>query len=94
MTFEPLLGRHIAWRAHQVAGRSIARAAHDLGNAKVGEHGASTLGEEDVRGLDVAMDHTCLVGVMEPIQHVEQDTACVAEGHILVAGAAIAKACF
>ena len=62
---ERLLRAHVAERAQQVAGHREVRAAFDAGEPKVGEPQTAALIDEQIRGLDVAMDDAARVGVLE-----------------------------
>ncbi len=64
-----LLGRHVGGRADGGAGRGEPRAGlHRAGDAEVGHHRAPGVAvEQDVVGLDVAVDHAALVRVVERV---------------------------
>ncbi len=60
-----LLGAHVPRRAHQRAVNGQRRLVHPLGQAKIGQpHDAVTV-EQQVRRLDVAVDHPALVGMRQ-----------------------------
>ena len=73
----PLLGSHVGRRPQHHAERGgpgparAGRGAERLGDAEVGHHGGAG-GEEDVVGLDVAVDDAVLVGVGEGPGHVAE----------------------
>ena len=63
-----LLGRQVLGRAHHdvVAGEVVAGGVGEaLGDAEVGEQDAPVRGDQDVAGLDVAVDQAGLVGGVE-----------------------------
>jgi hypothetical protein len=70
-----LLGREVVGRADHLAGHRDARAVRrgDLREPEVAELRGPVLGEEDVLGLDVAVDEPPLVEVGEPEQEVAHD---------------------
>ena len=71
-----LLGAHVRGRAGQSAGAgeaALGRRAHRAGHAEVGHDGVAFL-EQDVLGLDVAMDHALPVCVVERIGHFARET--------------------
>ena len=72
---EDLLGRQVLRRAHHhVLGREVLVAAlHGLGDAEVRQLHAALGGDEDVARLDVAVDETGLVGVVERGGHRSPD---------------------
>ena len=61
------------------------------GNAEVGDHRVRAR-EQDILGLDVAMDHTVLVGVVESIGYLAGDPERHTEGKLPLALEAAAKA--
>ena len=65
--FQPLLRRHVVQRAHQRAGDGVARAADDLGDAKVADDGLPAPGQHDVGWLDVAVDDAFAVGIGQSV---------------------------
>ena len=70
-----LLGAHVRRRAHQGAALGLARPLGGLGDAEVGDDGVAVLVDQDVRGLDVAMDHAGAVGVGQSRRDLPQDRA-------------------
>ena len=70
-----LLGRHVMRRAddHPARGQAVA-AVVELRDAEVGEHGAARLLiEQDVRRLDVTMDHAAAVRALHGLRQLEED---------------------
>ena len=70
-----LLRRHVARRAddHPRGGQAVAGAL-PLGDPEVGEHRATGVGvEQDVGGLDVAVDHAAAVRAVERIGQLHED---------------------
>ena len=71
-----LLGRHVAGRAQDLPrGRQVAAATRyprcldPLGQAEIGHPRAALAVDEDVRGLDVAMDHALPMGIFDGLGH-------------------------
>ena len=62
-----LLGRQVLGRAHHhvVARQVLAGGVEALGDAEVGQQHAAVRGDEDVAGLDVAVDEAGVVGGVE-----------------------------
>src|SRR5437763_1167861 len=61
-----LLGGHVAGRPHDLAARCQPLAFLDtLGEAEVGDPGPAVAVDQDVRRLEVAVDHAPLVGVLD-----------------------------
>ncbi len=88
---DQLLGRHVADRAdgHPGVGESRAavrrrRAHRRARDAEVGEHRVPFL-EEDVRGLDVAVDDPHAVREPEGVRHLAQDVQRLTDGEPAVA---------
>ena len=76
-----LLGRHVARRAHDLAaGGQSAVAQHLFGEPEVGDAGSSTLVEKDVARLEIAMDHTSLVGILDGLGDFEDERGRRARG--------------
>jgi hypothetical protein len=71
-----LLRGHVGRRAQREAGggerRVTRRLVQRLGDTEVGHQGVM-VGEQDVVGFDVAVDHTVAMGVAERVGHVSQD---------------------
>jgi hypothetical protein len=59
---EGLLGREVVRRAEHLAGLGVSRPVDGAGDAEVGELHRAVGHDEDVRGLDVAVDDAGLVG--------------------------------
>ena len=74
-----LLGGHVVGRADQGTGGGEAGRVESLGDAEVGQYhlwlAGGRLAEEDVAGLNVAMDHPVAVGVVEGVGHRPEDLA-------------------
>ena len=70
-----LLRGHVAWRAHGEAGHGEAGGVEGAGDAEVGEGGATAGVDDDVAGLDVAVDHALSVGVVEGAGELGDDAA-------------------
>ena len=67
-----LLGRHVTGGArelHSRGGRS--GAALQAGDAEIADLGLTVLREQDVRGLDVAVDHPLAVGILQRTRRLE-----------------------
>src|SRR2546426_2273758 len=45
----------------------------DLGDAEIRDHGPALFVQHDVRGLDVAVNHTVAMGVPEGVAHLSDD---------------------
>ena len=60
-----LLRAHVAQRADQVAGARQPRVALQLGQAEIGDVNPPFAVEQQIRGLDVAMNHAHAVGIIE-----------------------------
>ena len=70
-----LLGAHVVRRAERQAGLGhppAGRRAHRQRDAEVGDHRPAVL-QQDVLGLDVAVDHAVAVRVVERVGHVGGD---------------------
>ena len=83
-----LLGAHVGGRAERHAGLGHAAAAgllHGEGDAEVGDEGAAVV-QEDVLGLDVAVDDALAVGVVEGAGDFRGDADGVVDGELLLAG--------
>ena len=79
-----LLGAHVPQRAQDVAGEGQAVVALDLGQAEVGDPEAALGVEQEVAGLDVAVEDAPGVGVVERLGRLEAEAGDVAA---VVAGA-------
>ena len=93
-----LLGRHVGERADDVAGRGQRVVAGDAGDAEVGQLGDDArrlgrLGDQDVAGLDVAVDDAARVRVRERVAQRDADQHDVAVGQRAVGAAARASVC-
>jgi hypothetical protein len=60
----------------------VAAAAERPGDAEVGDEGVAVAGEEQVLGLDVAVDHALLVGVLEGLGRLARDPQRVFYGEL------------
>ena len=84
-----LLGRHVGGRAERDAERGergrAARRAHCLGDAEVGDYGVA-IGEQDIVGLDVAVDNAVPVGEGEGVHHLAQDLGGLRHRQLAFAG--------
>ncbi len=78
-----LLGRHEARRAHHAAHLREARRL-DVGDAEVGDLHRAVLEQEDVAGLDVAVDHALPVRVAERVEDLRHDAHDLGVGEALV----------
>ena len=89
-----LLGAHVARRAHYGAdgGDPVAAGVGGPGDPEVGDEGATVPGEEDVLGLDVAMDHALPVGVLERLRRLTRDADRVRDRERRVSAQALAEA--
>ncbi len=72
-----LLRAHVAQGAKQLAGLGSARGRQqvgggDVGNAEIEHLGLAGFIDQDVAGLEVAMDHTIVVGVLHRVAHLGQ----------------------
>ena len=82
-----LLGRHVGRRTERHAGLGHARAAgllHGEGDAEVGDQGLAVL-QQDVLGLDVAVDDAALVGELEGGGDFLREPQRVVDGKLLLA---------
>ena len=72
-----LLGRHVGGRAQHLAGAGAhgLDAAHHLGDAEVGHLERVGPAEEEVVGLDVAMEDALVVGVVQGAARRDHDAA-------------------
>ena len=70
-----LLGREVGGRAHDRAGlgEALARLADGPGDAEVGHLDLAGVVDQDVAGLDVAVDHAAAVGEVQGAGHVRAD---------------------
>ena len=68
-----LLGAHVGGRPHQGAGQRPARPLGRLGDPEVGDDRVALFVDQDVAGLDVAMDHPRAMSVGERGAHLVQD---------------------
>ncbi len=75
-----LLGRHVVGRPHHVAGAGHRRGGH-VRHAEVHDLHRAVFLDEDVGGLDVAVDDARLVGVREPGQHLHDHRDLALERH-------------
>ena len=66
-----LLGAHVPQGAQHVAGRRQARFALEAGQAEVGDPQVAPAVDDQVRRLDVAVEHALLVGVLEGLGGLE-----------------------
>jgi hypothetical protein len=87
-----LFGTHVARRAEGHAGlrHAIAGLARGEGDAEVGDEGAAVV-QQDVLGLDVAVDDAALVGVVEGGCDFLGEADGVGDGELLLAGEAVAE---
>ena len=88
-----LFGRHVRGRAERHAGLrhpAAARLLHRQRDAEVGDEGRAFL-EQDVLGLDVAMDDAVAVGVVERTRHFLREADGVVDGELLLAAEAAAR---
>ena len=60
-----LLGAHVAERSHQVAGHGEARVVLEAGQAEIGDKESAAIVDHQVGGLDVAVDYSDGVGVLD-----------------------------
>ncbi len=81
-----LLRAHVGWRADQIPGlgldRPLAQALlGGLGDAKVDHlgHRVPVAAHQDVRGLQVSMDHTFLVCMLDRLAHVDEELQAAAD---------------
>ena len=78
-----LLRRHVEWCAQRDANRGESLVLHRrrdrLGDAEIGDLGL-VLGQEDVVGLDVAMDDAVPVSVGQRSGHLGENVYCRADG--------------
>jgi hypothetical protein len=85
LRFLHLLGGHVIWRAddalrlHQVRFRL---AAHELGDAEVGDLHAALFVQQDVLRFDVAMDDTFVVGELQRLANLRHDLQRLARGKL------------
>ncbi len=82
-----LFGRHVGRRAERHAGLGHAGAAgllHGERDAEVGDQGLAIL-QQDVLGLDVAVDDAALVGELEGAGHFLGEPEGVIDGELLLA---------
>ena len=88
-----LLGTHVGDRPHGHAGLGdlvARRAGHRAGDAEVSHDGVGPL-EQDVLGLDVAMDDAMLVRVAERVGHLTSDPQGIVERELLLAAQPVAE---
>ena len=74
-----LLGRHVVGRSEDDAGGGHGGGG-ESGDAEVHDLHRAVLTDEDVGGLDVAVDDAGLVGVGQPVQHLQDDRHLAVEG--------------
>ena len=80
-----LLGSHVAGRAHHLAGQGVSRVGvQELGQAEVADLGDTVGGQEDVAGLEVAMDDPGLVGGVDGAGEGLDQRGGLARGHGLL----------
>ena len=73
-----LFGTEVRWRADHLAGLGqpgVFGLAHRAGNAEV-RHDGVALAEQDVLGLDVAVDDPGPVGIVQRVGHLAHDPEC------------------
>ena len=65
-----LFRRHILCRSHQPAVRCDPRISEQPGNSEIGQLDVALAGQQQIRRLEIAMDHAVVVGVLEgPSEH-------------------------
>ena len=69
----------------------VAAAAERPGDAEVGDEGVAVAGKEQVLGLDVAVDHALLVGVLEGLGRLAGDPERVVHRELPLAPEPVAK---
>ncbi len=80
-----LFGRHVVDGAHHhVAVRQLRR--HEPRQPEVEQLYAPVIGDEDIRGLDVAMDHVVRVRELEPLADLDRQIELVCQAQPIVAG--------
>ena len=88
-----LLGTHVGWGAERHAGLGhpgAAGAARGERDAEVGDD-CATIVQEDVLRLDVAVDHSVAMGIVERAGDLGRYAYCIAERELLLAGEARAE---
>ena len=73
------LGRHVAERPDQLARLRAVGALLELRQAEVGDPDVAHRVQEQVRRLDVAMQHAATVGVLQGVGHLDADSRDLAE---------------
>ena len=89
LTAIDLFRAHVARRADDVPGGGVAR-AHRARNAEVGDDGVARI-EQDVRGLDVAVDDIAAVGVAQGVGDLARDLERVADRELAFTVEALAQ---
>ena len=91
-----LLGAHVGRRPDAHAGLGelvlVLGRAERAGDAEVGDEGVAVAGEEQVLGLDVAVDHAVLVGVVQRLRRLAGDPERVLERELPLAPEPVAQA--
>lgn len=75
-----LLRTHVSRRADNAAPRKGGRGLGNLDNAEVGQEGVAIVVEENVAGLEVAVDNASLVGMVQRRADAIQDMSCLGDG--------------
>ena len=82
---EPL-GCHVAERAHQLARLRQILPLRELGQAEVGHPDVAHRVQQEVRRLDVAVQHAAQMGVLQGVGHLGTDPCDLAKVPVLARG--------
>lgn len=77
-----LLGARILGREEELGDGLIEIGGDELGDAEIEEAGVAAVVDQDVAGLDVAMDNEALVGVGDGFGYLEEELAALVRGEV------------
>ena len=89
-----LLGTHVGRRPHRHPrlGQGLPSSADRTGDPEIGDQGATIAGQQDVLGLDVAVDDAMLVGVLEGQRRLPRDAQRILHRKLFLSGEPVAEA--